>query len=66
MPRFNGDTSISSSMDTHYNNHNRQEMISQPSQPRKPSLLTVNFVPEIATKPCLFVTTVTLLSANIH
>lgn len=63
MPRFNGDTSISSSMDTHYNNHNRQEMI---SQPRKPSLLTVNFVPKIATKPCLFVTTVTLLSANIH
>ena len=46
MPRFNGDTSISSSMDTHYNNQNRQEMMSQPSQVRKPSLLTVNFVPK--------------------
>ena len=40
MPRFNGDTSISSSMDTHYKNHNRQEMISQPGQVRKPSKAT--------------------------
>ena len=50
MPRFNGDTSISSSMDTHYKNQNRQEMISQPSQVRKPSLLTVNFVPKNVNK----------------